>query len=201
MSVTTFLRRAKDSVTLADRGKQWLSRRAGIALTMTEPAALAGEPGGRRAGTERRARPGARPDHRIRSAGSGSAEHRHPILTGYDGSNASRHALAYAAGMARRLDGWLVVVHVWPGGGFVFVPLTERVRWLRTELAGAGLTGLDIEMIVRYGRPARELRRVTTERDADAIVVGAPERFPHRFAGSVPAWLARHAGCPAVIVP
>lgn len=201
MSVTTFLRRAKDSVTLAGRGKQWLSRRAGIALTMTEPAALAGEPGGRRAGTERRARPGARPDHRIRSAGSGSAEHRHPILTGYDGSNASRHALAYAAGMARRLDGWLVVVHVWPGDGFVFVPLTERVRWLRTELAGAGLTGLDIEMIVRYGRPARELRRVTTERDADAIVVGAPERFPHRFAGSVPAWLARHAGCPAVIVP
>jgi nucleotide-binding universal stress UspA family protein len=32
-------------------------------------------------------------------------------------------------------------------------------------------------------------------------VIGAPERFPHRFAGSVPAWLARHAGCPAVIVP
>ena len=103
--------------------------------------------------------------------------------------------------MARRLDGWLVVVHVWRGNGFVFVPLTERMRWLRTELAGADLTGLDIEIIVRYGRPARELRRVTAERGADAIVIGAPERFPHRFAGSVPAWLARHAECPAVIVP
>ena len=132
---------------------------------------------------------------------AGPTEHRRPILTGYDGSNASRHALAYAAGMARRLDGWLVVVHVWRGDGFVFVPLTERMRWLRTELAGADLTGLDIEMIVRYGRPARELRRVTAERGADAIVIGAPERFPHRFAGSVPAWLARHAECPAVIVP
>ncbi len=200
MSVTTFLQRATDSVTFAG-GKRWLSRRAGIALTKAEPAAPAGEPVGRRGGADPKARRGARRGPRIRSAGSGSAEHRHPILTGYDGSNASRHALAYAAGMARGLDGWLVVVHVWRSDGFVFVPLTERMRWLRTELAGAALTGLDIEMIVRFGHPARELRRVMVERGADAIVIGAPERFPHRFAGSVPAWLARHAECPAVIVP
>src|SRR5260370_19090721 len=36
----------------------------------------------------------------------------HPILAGYDGSASSRHALAYAAGMARRHDGYLIVVHV-----------------------------------------------------------------------------------------
>lgn len=179
MSVTTFFRRATDSVTFAG-GKQRSSRRAG---------------------NERRARRGARPDHRIESEGGGSAERRHPILAGYDGSNASRHALAYAVGMARRLDRWLVVVHVGRAGGLAFVPLTERMRWLRTELAGADLTGLDIELIVRYGHPARELRSVTAERAADAIVVGAPVRFPHRFAGSVPAWLARQAECPAVIVP
>lgn len=180
MSIRTFLQRAADSVTFAGGGKQQLSRTAG---------------------TERKARRGARPDHRFRSAGGGSAGHRRPILTGYDGSNASRHALAYAAGMARRRDGWLVVVYVWQGDGFACVPLTEQMHWLRMELAGAGLTGLDIEIIVRYGRPARELRRVTAERGADAIVIGAPERFAHRFAGSVPAWLARHAECPAVIVP
>ena len=109
--------------------------------------------------------------------------------------------MAYAAGMARRRDGWLVVVYVWRGEGFVFVPITEQMHWLRMELAGAGLTGLDIEIIVRYGSPARELRRVMAERGADAIVIGAPGRFAHRFAGSVPAWLARHAECPAVIVP
>jgi nucleotide-binding universal stress UspA family protein len=153
---------------------------------------------GARPGQTRR---GARPDHRTRSAGSGSAEYRHPILARYDGSNASRHALAYAAGMARRLDGWLVVVHVWWGDGFVFVPLTERMRWLRTDLADAGLTGLDTEMIVRFGRPARELRRGIAERGADALVTGAPGRFLHWFAGSVPAWLAGHAECAAVIVP
>lgn len=144
---------------------------------------------------------GRRPDHRIRPAGSGPAEQRHPVLAGYDGSNASRHALAYAAGMARRLDRWLVVVHVWRGNGIAFVPLTDRMRWLRAELADADLTGLDIEMIVRPGVPARELRRVTLERDADAIVIGASRLFPHRLAGSVPAWLARHARCPAVVVP
>ena len=179
MFVTSFLQRATDSVTFAG-GMQWVSRRAG---------------------TERRAGRGARPDLRLRPASSGSAEGRHPVLAGYDGSNASRRALAYAAGMARRLDGWLVVVHVWRGDGFAFVPLTERLRWLRAELADTDLTGLDIEMIVRHGAPARELRRVTGERDADAIVIGAPGRLWHRLAGSVPAWLARHAECPAVIVP
>ncbi|MGH3393185.1 MAG: universal stress protein [Streptosporangiaceae bacterium] len=148
-----------------------------------------------------RAGRGARPGHWIRPAGSGSAERRHPILIGYDGSSASRHALAYAAGMARRLDGWLVVVHVWRGDGLAFVPLTERMQWLRRELADADLTGLRIEMIIRHGVPARELRRVTAERVADAIVIGAAERFPHRFAGSVPGRLARHARCPAVVVP
>lgn len=168
---------------------------------MTEPAAPVGEPSEPWAGTERRTVRGARPDHRFGWAGSGSAEHRYPILTGYDGSNASRRALAYAAGMARRLDRWLVVVHVWRGDRFTFVPLTERMRWLRTELADADLTGLDIEMIVRVGDPARELHSVTAGRDADAIVIGAPGRFRRRFAGSVAAWLARHARCPAVIVP
>jgi nucleotide-binding universal stress UspA family protein len=151
--------------------------------------------------SERRAGRGAWADHRISPAVSGAAEHRHPILTGYDGSNASKHALAYAAGMARRLDGWLVVVHVWRGGGLAFVPLTERMSWLREELASADLTGLDIEMIVRQGPPARQLRRVTEERNADAIVIGTPHRFLHRYAGSMPAWLARHVRCPAVIVP
>lgn len=145
---------------------------------------------------------GALPEYRARSPfGSEFGEHRHPVLIGYDGSEASRHALAYAAGMARRLDRWLVVVHIWQANGIAFVPPGDRMRWLRTELVDADLTGLDIEIIVRQGDPARELRRVTTERDADAVVIGAPGRFLHRFAGSVPAWLARHARCPAVIVP
>jgi len=154
-------------------------------------------------------RPGARrsgPTSRAVTEESGDPKSRHPVLAGYDGSKTSMRALAYAAGMARRLDRWLVVVHVSRLSGPASAPLTlsaaqERLRWLRTELAGADLNGLDVEIIERNGNPARELSRVAAERNADAIVIGASARFPHRFTGSVSAWLARHASCPAVIVP
>ncbi|MGH3173550.1 MAG: hypothetical protein ACRDPF_06740 [Streptosporangiaceae bacterium] len=47
----------------------------------------------------------------------------------------SRHALAYAAGLARRGDRWLLIVRIWRLGGLVPAPLTraaqaERVRQL-----------------------------------------------------------------------
>ena len=39
----------------------------------------------------------------------------HPVVVGYDGSPSSRNALAYAAGVSRRLSRSLVIVHVTPG--------------------------------------------------------------------------------------
>lgn len=66
----------------------------------------------------------------VAAAGSGLAGHRHPVLAGYTGSDAARHALAYAAGMARRLDRWLVVVYVWPGTGSASVSLAGQMSWL-----------------------------------------------------------------------
>ncbi len=149
-------------------------------------------------------------------AGQDPRERRtHPVLAGYDGSEPSRHALAYAAGMARRLDRHLIVVHVAQThvaaiGGCAFLPVgvlrghgtDEQLRWLCRELADAAdLTGLRVEVLARDGDPARELAGAAAENNADAIVIGAPSRLMHRFAGSVPAWLARHARCPVVIVP
>ncbi len=139
----------------------------------------------------------------------------HPVLAGYDGSASSRHALAYAAGMARRLDGHLIVVHVTQTqiaalGGYTAVPFAaggslageDRLDWLYLELAEAvDVTGLRVELLERGGDPARELVSTAVEKNADAIVIGAPEQLMHRFAGSVPAWLVRHACCPVVIVP
>ncbi len=138
----------------------------------------------------------------------------HPILAGYDGSASSRHALAYAAGMARRLDGHLIVVHVTTTqiaavGGYSLVPLApggvakdDQLNWLCVELAeAADVTGLRVELLERDGDPARELAGIAAQKNADAIVIGAPEHLMHRFAGSVPAWLVRHACCPVVIVP
>ena len=129
---------------------------------------------------------------------------RHPILAGYDGSPPSMHALAYAAGLARRADRWLLIVRTWRLGGLVPAPLTrdaqaKRVRQLRAELAETDLTGLDVEIIVRIGDPAAELLKMAADRRADAIVIGAARRF--RRMAAVPARLARHACCPAVVVP
>ena len=133
-----------------------------------------------------------------------AGRHRHPILAGYDGSAPSRHALAYAAGLARRADRWLLIVRIWRLGGLVPAPLTrdaqaERVRQLRAELAETDLTGLDVEIIVRIGDPAAELLKMAANRRADAIVIGSARRF--RRLATAPARLVRHACCPAVVVP
>ena len=119
---------------------------------------------------------------------------RHPILTVYDGSVAGKHALAYAAGLARRADRWLVIIRIWRFG----VRQAERMRRLRAELADTDLGGLDVEIVSRIGDPARELIWATAEHRADALVIGASRR-PNRVA--MTARVLRGAGCPAVIVP
>ena len=51
---------------------------------------------------------------------------------------------------------------------------------------------------MRIGDPAAELLKMAANRQADAIVIGAARRF--RRLAAVPR-LARHACCPAVVVP
>jgi nucleotide-binding universal stress UspA family protein len=112
----------------------------------------------------------------------------------YDGSAASKRALAYAAGLARRADRWLVIVRTWRWD----VRMAERTRRLRAELADTDLGGLDIEIVPRIGDPVRELIRAAAERRTDALVIGASRRFT-----PVPmtARMVRRVTCPAVVVP
>jgi len=136
----------------------------------------------------------------------------HPVVVGYDGSESSRHALAYGAGMARRLNRPLLIVHVCPAGVYC-EPLTGQVvgvqrdreeleRWLVTEFDQiADRTGLKVSVLTRRGNPARELAATADEQGADALVIGAQTRLWHQVAGSVPGWLARHAHCPVMVVP
>lgn len=136
----------------------------------------------------------------------------HPVIAGYDGSASARHALAYAAGMARRLGRSLLVVYVANSGAYC-EPLTGQIvglprdnealeRWLLSELDQVTDRGdLDVHIKTRRGSPARELASVASDLSADALVVGAPTRFWHQLAGSVPGWLARHARCPVIVVP
>ena len=157
----------------------------------------------------------ARRERRERRQGREPREHahdtRHPVVAGYDGSPASRNALAYAAGMARRLDRSLLLVYVI--SGISCEPMTgqvigstrddaEMTRWLLAELDQVfDRTDLAVSVVIRRGSPARELAAAADESSADALVVGAPQHVWHHVAGSVPGWLARHAHCPVIVVP
>lgn len=136
----------------------------------------------------------------------------HPVIVGYDGSLSARNALAYAAGMARRLGRSLLVMYV-ASSGLYCEPLTGQViglvrdsealeRWLLAELDQVtDRSDLDVHVRTRRGSPARELAAAASELGADALVIGAPARFWHHVAGSVSGWLARHAECPVIVVP
>jgi nucleotide-binding universal stress UspA family protein len=136
----------------------------------------------------------------------------HPVIAGYDGSASSRNALAYAAGLSRRLGRPLLVVYVCSSGVYC-EPLTGQVvgvardaealeRWLLTELDQVtGHAEVDVHVRTRRGSPARELAAAADEFSADALVIGAPTHVWHRVVGSVSGWLARHARCPVIVVP
>ena len=136
----------------------------------------------------------------------------HPVIAGYNGSGSARNALAYAAGMARRLERPLRIVNVTSPGVYC-EPLTGQVvgllrdadsleRWLLTELdQAADAGGIEVHVRTRRGSPARELAAIATEFSADALVIGAPKHFWHHVVGSVPGWLTRHARCPVIVVP
>jgi nucleotide-binding universal stress UspA family protein len=136
----------------------------------------------------------------------------HPVIAGYNGSASARNALAYAAGMARRLSRPLLMVYV-ASPGVYCEPLTGQVvglmrdadsleRWLLTELdESADASELEVHVRTRRGSPARELALIAAEFSADALVIGAPRHFWHHLFGSVPGWLARNARCPVIVVP
>lgn len=172
-------------------------------MDQAEPFPPQGQPEG-----ARRPAPGAR--RRGRPEGCGGFDH--PVVVGYDASPSSRHALAYAAGVSRRLGRPLLLTHVSPAGVYC-EPLTgqavgavagsrELERWLLEEFRDScDEDGIDVRVVVRRGNPARELAAAADELSADALVIGAPGPLWRHMTGSVPGWLARHARCPVIVVP
>ncbi|HEX5406872.1 MAG TPA: universal stress protein [Pseudonocardiaceae bacterium] len=133
------------------------------------------------------------------------------IVVGYDGSPPSTHAAAWAAGLARRERGVLLIVYVevlsspayWTALGTAAAAEAgvEFMQQLRDE-AGPLLDerGVTWEMLYGQGEPATVLESIAEERRADCIVVG---RSRHRggLLGTVPKSLIAHATRPVVIVP
>jgi nucleotide-binding universal stress UspA family protein len=171
-------------------------------MDQAEPSPLPGQPG-----KPQRQDPGEEPQSDRLTGGRID----HPVVAGYDGSEPSRNALAYAAGMSRRLARPLLVVHV--TSGVYCEPLTGQViglprargeteRWLLAELDQiCDRSGIEVCVVTRRGNPARELAAVADHFSADALVIGASSHRWHQMAGSVPGWLARHAHCPVIVVP
>ncbi len=132
----------------------------------------------------------------MRLSGVHGGEHMVPV----DGGEVWAHDTAGTGPVA-------VLLHPGVGDSRIWEPVVHRLASGAGQETGgrpihiADLTGLYMEVLERDGDPARQLACVAAEKTADAIVIGAPEHLMHRFAGSVPAWLARHARCPVVIVP
>src|SRR5882672_10757733 len=103
------------------------------------PGTPAGEGHGGRGGGAA----GADPRTESRADSGPATDLAHPVVVGYDGSGSSRHALAYAAGMARRLGRPLLLAYITspsifcePLSGQVIAPIRdtgETHRWLLAE--------------------------------------------------------------------
>jgi nucleotide-binding universal stress UspA family protein len=130
------------------------------------------------------------------------------LVVGFDGSDPSRNALAYAAGLARRDNAALLVVFVesltgatlWFFAGSPIIPdsATDLTEDLRDELRGAGVPW---QFVSVRGETARELETLANAYRADAIIVGRSRSSWRTLGGSVPVGLAKRARRTVLIVP
>jgi nucleotide-binding universal stress UspA family protein len=133
------------------------------------------------------------------------------VVLGFDGSPPALHAAAWAAGLARREGGLLIIVYVevlsspayWTAVSAAAAAEAdvEFLAELRAELGPLlDERGVAWELLHGQGEPAKVLEAVAEERKADCIVVG---RSRHRggLLGTVPKSLLAHATRPVVVVP
>jgi nucleotide-binding universal stress UspA family protein len=139
------------------------------------------------------------------------------IIVGVDGSESSMRAAGIATGMARSLEGKLLLVTVvrppegwWGIGGAPPSPealsaaLVEgQQQVLRETEDGLDLNGVDYETVEELGDPTSRLIAVADEREAGLIVIGKrgaglAERV---MLGSVADRLCHHSPVPVLVVP
>ncbi len=133
------------------------------------------------------------------------------IVVGFDGSPASRSALARAA---RDADGGGTVVVVTafePPADWLGHPYDQRAldehrgqadAALREAAADPALAGITVETELIAGKPAEVIADVARARDAEEIVIGSRGLGPLRGAlGSVAYRVLHIADRPVVVVP
>jgi nucleotide-binding universal stress UspA family protein len=137
------------------------------------------------------------------------------IVVGVDGSEASQEALRYALRQAklegdlvRAVTAWHVPAVAYGGPGVsplfdvraVFAKDADAILARALEAVETETGGVEIERVVREGRPASVLTEEAE--NADLLVVGSRGRggFSELLLGSVSHECAQRAPCPIVIV-
>jgi len=140
------------------------------------------------------------------------------VVVGYDDSESSKNALAFAIDLAKARGCDLVVAHVLEWSPYSFLTpeeLEERharrreeldraeaalLAPVRAQLASAGVEG---ETVSRYGHIADTLAEIIKATGAKQVVVGRTGHsgLSSRIFGSVAGTLAQMATVPVTIVP
>ena len=139
------------------------------------------------------------------------------VLCAVDFSSHSRQAIEYALSLAQESEGRLVLAHVLEHFAeeeprlyaHFNVPEFRRKFELEATQRLAGLvpgpvrTWCEVDTVVGYGRPHRELLRIAADRRADVLVVGVHGRnaFDHALFGSTAERVVRSAAIPVLSVP
>jgi nucleotide-binding universal stress UspA family protein len=150
-------------------------------------------------------------ERQVRRSAAGRDRRRPTTVVGWDGSEAARSALRYAAERVRGNDGTLVVVSAYePPADFIGAPYYERAladgqaraRELLAQLDREETFGVDMDTDLAEGPPAQALARAAAARDAREIVVGSRGLGRFRAAlGSVSHDLLHETDCAVVVVP
>jgi nucleotide-binding universal stress UspA family protein len=140
------------------------------------------------------------------------------IVVGYDDSEASKNALAFAVDLAKARGCAVVVAHVLEWSPYSFLTpeeLAERHARRKEELERAeeallapvrselSAAGVEVETTSRYGHIAETLATIAAETGAKQLIVGRTGQsgLSSRIFGSVAGTLAQVATVPVTIVP
>jgi nucleotide-binding universal stress UspA family protein len=135
---------------------------------------------------------------------SDTAARSHRIVVGFDGSEGSQRALAWAAAEARQRGAKLLIVRAWTPGEFGTDVEQAQIAQKRLDddvraFFGQG-PALDFSTQAEEGHAAKVLLQCAE--DTDMLVVGSRGRggFTGLILGSVSQQVATHDGAPVIVI-
>lgn len=138
------------------------------------------------------------------------------IVVGVDGSENSRHALAWAVHEAQLRQAHLDIVSCWEypmliASEVMWAPPPDRNSLMAAAATRANTfieqlqldeTDLSFDVLTPEGRPGAELVRIASDTDAEMLVVGSRGQGSavELLLGSVSNYCAHHSRCPITII-